>query len=282
MKAVDPLFEEFRSCDDFADHRAALEKLWCQYERLADRHFLSEIARQFLQRFWEMKLGCVLQDHLPHVERVGEKGPDFRCMLVNGTFTYVEATCPTPGDGGDKVKDYESDSTGWEPIDKVVLRFRSVFEDKRRIHDRYVDEGLMDKADPFIIAISGCGIPLTKRDSDPPYIIRALFPLGSQYVTVDPKDGIVGQGYLLQRDIKKEHTGAVVKKDVFLDTAYSGISAVIYSKLHPYFIFDPMMQHFKIIHNPKARNPLPRGFLPTGFEYWYEDRRVKRGRLGGT
>ncbi len=283
MEAVDPLYEKFRSREDLANHRAVLEELWCKYTKLADSHFLSQAVRQFLPRFWEMKLGCVLMDYLPHVEKVGEKGPDFKCRLRNGLVTYVEATCPGAGDAGNKVKDIESDSAGWVPVDEVVLRLTSVFEQKHRIYRKYIKERVVGETDPFVIAISGCGVPHTSLDSDPPYIVRALFPLGSPYVSVDPKGGgVVGQGYSLQREIQKAHTGAIVRKDMFFDTAYSGISAVIYSQLHPYFIFDSTMQHLKIVHNPKARNPVPRGFLPTGFEYWYEDGYVKRKRVGST
>ena len=47
-------------------------------------------------------------DYLPHVERVGKKGPDFRCRARNGLVTYVEATCPGAGDGGNKLKDAEA------------------------------------------------------------------------------------------------------------------------------------------------------------------------------
>jgi len=186
MEALDPLYEQFRSRADLTNHRAVLEELWCQYAKLADHHFLSQAVRQFLPRFWEIKLGCVFMDSLPHVERVGKQGPDFRCKLRNGVITYLEATCPGPGDRRDKVKDIEPDSAGWVPEDKVVLRLTSAFENKHKSYRGYVEKGLVGETDPFVIAINGCGVPHTLIDSDPPYIVQALFPLGSPYVSVDP------------------------------------------------------------------------------------------------
>ena len=155
MEALDPLYEQFRSREDLTNHREVLEELWRQYAKLAHRHFLSQVVRQFLPRFWEIKLGCVFLDYLPHVERVGEKRPDFRCRLRNGVIIYVEATCPTSGNSEDKVKDIEPDSAGWVPVDHVVLRLTSVFDKKHKKYCAYVGEGLVGETDPFVIAING-------------------------------------------------------------------------------------------------------------------------------
>src|SRR5271157_4544665 len=39
------------------------ERLWERYHSYADKHFLSEIRRDFHARFWEMYLTCALLQH---------------------------------------------------------------------------------------------------------------------------------------------------------------------------------------------------------------------------
>lgn len=49
-----------------------------------------------------------------------------------------------------------------------------------------------------------------------------------------------------------------------------GISAVLYSTAHV-FAYRKLGTGFKLVHNPKTRAPIPKGFLKIGSEYWMEE-----------
>ena len=59
-----------------------------------------------------------------------------------------------------------------------------------------------------------------------------------------------------------------MRTDVFLNPQYSGISALISSAADVYNHPAGLGEDFHFIHNALASNPLPKGWLPLGKEYW--------------
>jgi hypothetical protein len=65
--------------------------------------------------------------------------------------------------------------------------------------------------------------------------------------------------------------GSEVQTDVFLDSTYSRLSAVLFSNAYALELPRPTGTEVVFVHNPKAQNPIERGILKGGREYWLHD-----------
>ena len=61
----------------------------------------------------------------------------------------------------------------------------------------YRAEGLIGPADPYVVAVNGARIsPLVRGESDPPFIVGTVFPVGVEYVAIHRESReVVGGGY---------------------------------------------------------------------------------------
>lgn len=78
------------------------------------------------------------------------------------------------------------------------------------------------------------------------------------------------------KDTVEKISGARISTAHFLDLAYSGISAALYSCVDVFNHPAAPGTDLLLLRNPIARNPLEAGFLGRGYEYWVEDLILKK------
>jgi hypothetical protein len=266
-------YEAIRDASHLADVKAFLEDLWTQYAPYADRHFLTEIRKenQFYQRLWELHLGCVLLHQRYQLTQVSDQGPDFLLRFEHKNV-WIEAITPGAGTGNDAVPPLQWNSGECQevPQEQILLRFTQAVDAKWKKYKEYVEKSIIEPDDCYIIAISGCYWHTPMGDNDIPYIIRAVLPFGTAMVGFgrEPDDSVEG-GYSYREHIQKQG-GAPVSTKMFLNEEYADISAIIHSEENLINIPQPLgKDYFLYLHNPLAKNKLPRGAFKFCKEYWY-------------
>jgi type I restriction enzyme S subunit len=159
-----------------------------------------------------------------------------------------------------------------------------VIEDKHRAYRRYVASGLVAAADLFVVAVNGARIPNADIafPDEVPYPIQAVLPLGAPSVTIDCATGeVVRQGFAHRPRIMRR-SGVEIGTRVFLEPDYAGISALLFSTVHPLRNADSSVDALSLLHNPvaEASRMLPRGWLTRGIEWWVENDELHHRRLG--
>lgn len=200
----------------------------------------------------------------------GELGPDF-LVKAHGLRIWIEATAPGPGEGNDAVPELQFGVAQQVPEKEILLRLRSAISNKLSAWKEWLKQDIVKDHDAFVIAINGRRMRPGIGDSEPPYIAKAVFPIGPLVVVWDKNtDGIVDSYYDTRVTLNKK-SGAEVRTDIFLTKEYREVSAVIYC-------FADMVNRpanegdeFRLVHNPMASRPIPKGFLARGREYWIED-----------
>jgi hypothetical protein len=272
VDATDAAYINLRAATDGQARvaRDFVEALWVRYHNDADANFETGIRQTFAQRFWEMALTCALRDRGLRVT-CPKPGPD-NLVVLNQRRVWIEAVCPTPGAPayGDRVPDQEFNASNMHevPERQLILRLRGAIRNK--YHDqrpKYMDGGLIAADDSYVVAVNGCQLPSAIADTDPPRIVKAVLPIGPPQDVIDRATcKLVESSYAYRRSVTKTNKEEVAT-DIFLDPAYSGLSAVIYSRLDagnpPHVLGDD----FVLVHNPCATNPLPEGFLKVGREF---------------
>lgn len=276
---IDPVFKLLRDDPRCEGSKSFAESLWQRYEPYADRDFQSQIARQFHNRFWEMYLACTLmvQGH-KLVDRSWRQGPDI-CIDAGGPYIWVEAVAPGKGQGPDAVPSPpeigEFRETGQVHVfamsekleTEIILRYCSAIGDKNKKYSQYRDQRIIDETQPFVVAVNGAQVPYSYDKGDVPFIVKAVLPFGVEFAILDwERREITHVGHSLRPEVSKV-LGAKVPTNIFLDPDYAGISAVLFSKSKVGPAPEKMGTDFILIHNPKAANPLPHGWLKLGSEY---------------
>lgn len=266
IKLKNPELDEYYLASACSKERRELfEKLWKNFEWLADKNFLKEVQTNFQERSWEMYIGNVLLEKGLKVNSKKE-GPDF---FINNDF-YLECVSPTKGDPNkpDSVPEpYVANSSEnirvlSVPIDQIILRICSVIHEKGVVkYNKWKNKKWFNFKSPLIIAINtgGLGYP---DDYKMPYVLKTLF--GFQWLLLD-KD-FNDKGYSTRINFKKNNN-----KDIFVDfftnDNYSQISGILFSNQqvlnHPKILGDDCY----FINNPFAENQVPREFIKL-FKSW--------------
>lgn len=282
LKSPTPQDNEFLSLLNetrFIKEKEILELMWEKYEPFADNQFQIEIRNQFHARYWEMYLGyTLLLLGFNLKKKKYQIGPDLEIDSINGIV--IEATTSSGGTGEDSIKmeKLNPGETEWcfVPDNQIILRYRSSIEDKFKKLTKYISNGIIDDNQPFIIAINGRHVPYSILDDEPPNIIKALFPIGNPFVTLDKDfNKIIKQGYHYQPKISKKNQEQISTK-IFLDPSYASISGIIFSNSDIFNFPNVIGMDLILIHNPLATNPLNFGWLQIGREYWIENSLLKR------
>lgn len=242
--------------------------LWLRFERHADPNFLSAIRHDFYSRFWEMYLSCALEEVGLSVSSKAE-GPDI-LLTQNGQRIWVEAVAPTAGGVGhpDRVPDIKMKEAQSVPDDEILLRYRAAIEEKyTRKRQTYLDNGVLDAGEPYIVAICGTKIGFCLADDEPARIARAVYPIGNRFAKLNIKTGEMVDGGYSNRDELVKKSGAVVRTDVFMNPEYSGLSAVLCSNADAVNGPFSLGADFSLVHNHSSINPIPHGLIPLGQEY---------------
>lgn len=286
----DPMYRKCR--DDFSlRHKEAkkfIDSLWETYQPCADKDFKMKIGEDFIARFWEMYLTCVLLEHglgvKPRKEHPNKGGPDV-LVEMNGRRIWLEATAPTKGKRG--CNDTVPENQVWDgqgipvvnsvPHEKIILRYRGSIQEKfKKQGSQYLEgrkKGLIEEQDCYVVAINGCQVSSVADESDFPGIVKAVLPIGDLQVRMDRKTLEFSEPEHQYRDSIPKSSGESVSTSIFLDPDYECLSAVLFSLAHP---VDPENiskkrgHDFILVHNPLARNPLPRDLFKFCRQYGAE------------
>lgn len=271
--AKNPLYNIIRDEEDEPcniEIRLFIEDLWKRYQPYADPHFRQQIQVDIHARFWEMYLTCAFLDKSLHVKNEDRgRGPDI--LIEDGTSRiWVEAIAPSSGADGnpDQVPDFENGVPTPVPDEQIIIRYRSAIREKfdNKYRD-YLAAGYVSYSDPYVIAINSCKIRAAIGDTEPPQIVKAVFPVGLRKITISNETKkIVDLGFQVRTAIKRS-SGAEISTDLFLNQSYQNLSGIIFSRASVGRLVEPLGADFIFIHNPLAKNPVPTGFFKRGREY---------------
>ena len=259
-----------------------MERIWQEGAQYVDLDSAEKATRDFASVFWELQLAYAVKyfgkSLLPR-DRMGyrkNEGPD---LFANDPDVWLGAVAVRGGTGPDALQYPEMMRVYNYNPDGVVLRLRSVIQDKSKQLQRHTADGVIKPGHATIIAISGVALPHRYSGITPPEIVRAVYPANNLVFEFNRTTNALSGSYIEYRDRVKKSAGVEVTTDVFLDPAFAHVSAVLYGEADWVNPSSPPGAEFKIVHNSLAATPLPDGWLPSGDEYWWRDgARLERRR----
>jgi hypothetical protein len=271
----DPIYRRVRDCSDSYEvkGREFLEEIWRDSAQYLDRN-LAERAPSIglVSAFWEMYLTHALKTYgvalVPRNKRNPRlKGPD---LFAEAPDVWLEAVAATPGDGLDTLQWEEPFKCNNVPVDKFVLRLRTAIESKSDQLKRHIAKGYIKASHATVIAVSGAMLPYRIEGQPIPNIVRAVLGVGDLILEFE-RGTMKSVGRSAEyRDQVKNANKAPVNTDLFLNYDYHHVSAILYSPscwvMHP----ETPGAEFTLVHNPRAANRLPDGWLELGDEYWLD------------
>lgn len=260
--------------EDHVRGRQYFERLWQEVAPYVDPDAADKATRCLASVFWELQLAYVLKmagkSLVPRARLAykSNKGPD---LFAESPSVWLEAVVVRGGTGPDAIRRPEMNYEAFNhDHDSIVLRLRSVIEDKSTKFQKYIADGIVKEGQATVIAISGVALPSShKRGNPPPEIVRAVYPANNHVIEINRRTGAISGHSIEYRDSVQKKAGAEVRTDVFLDAEFKHVSAVLYGDSD---WVDPASQpgaDFKIVHNSTAVTPLPDGWFPAGDEYWW-------------
>jgi hypothetical protein len=148
------------------------------------------------------------------------------------------------------------------------MRYTSALSEKRRKFSAYMQQGVVRPDDLRIIAISGGGLRSYGEGLEPPYIVRAVFPIGNMYAALSRESGeIVETGHHFQPSVRRR-SGAEISTASFLEPEYAIVSGIVFDAKRLTSFPQPSPSSFIAVRNPLALSPLPPGTIQRGREYW--------------
>jgi hypothetical protein len=260
--------KELPEDSDLFPLRERIAELFCFLDGLEDPHFEQELDRDVQARLWEMMVARILKFE-GHEPKSTNYGPDF-LVENDGKRIFTEAICPGPGDESNPNSVppivYGAPIAKAVPVAQIVLRIRSALEGKKRKYEQYLAEGIVSPNDVCVIAVSSSKLS-PRANLWPPAIMRATHGSGNPYVIFGQGEGVVGEGIESCESIPKVN-GQEIDTRFFLSEDNSLISAVLYSDSSFFSLVFDLLGESMIIHNPKARVPLPQGFIKRIKEIW--------------
>jgi len=280
--AATPLFTDAPATDVFYRNlrhatneytRKALadcQALWEIYEPFADPEFTTELRSNFDARYWEMYLTTVLIREGYEV-CCPKPGPDVGIKFKDRRI-WFEATSPTRGadNQADQVPAQRVVAPGDDPVvqdvpnEKLVLRYLNSISVKNDQYTTWLKDGIVAPDEAFVIAINPRRLGFEYADTQPPRIIQAAFTIGSPYVVIDTRTfKQVDAGYQFRDKITKA-SGNPVSTGVFHLDEYTGLSAMLCSRVDAVNQPEQMGTDFQLVPNPRAKIPLPQDFRLKG------------------
>nr|WP_281721637.1 hypothetical protein [Nitrosomonas nitrosa] len=234
-KCVQNRIEKAKSVPGAAEYLEHMERLWRIYQPFASPDFQYQILAdddKFYSLTWELILGAKLLENGYRLEpSMNDKRPDL-CVIWEGKTIWIECCLPTGGDPSkpNSVTETPCDGEMHKVYpDKSVLRCTQVLSEKKQQHLEWIEKGVCDQNESFLIAINGRNLQLEIFDNDLPQILRALYGIGDMYAVFDSKDPEYSEsGYRFNPLIAKSET-ASVSTTFFLEKENSHISGVLFS-----------------------------------------------------
>lgn len=272
---VHPFYAAIRDSQYLRSDKEKLEAMWNKYSSYADQHFLPEIKKKFIQRYWEMAVTVLLLDLGFSVESK-DSGPDLVVNGKNGRPTlYIEAVAPTGGKGPDMVAEPDR-GFFFVPHDGIILRYLSAVKEKQQRYQEWKARGLIDPSLPYVIALNSRDIPMAICDTTPSRLVQALYGIGTAYVQIDARTlETIAAGFTSKVTTQKR-SGSDVSLSGFITNEFEEISAVLFACLPRARIPDDPRSEMTLAHNFQALNPLQMGWIDKVSELWYTGSRVEK------
>lgn len=253
---------------------------------LADPNFIEELCSENDSSFWsrlsEALLVCKLKKNGLTPKSSGVEGPDF-LLEQEGLKIWIEVICPDPSGlptDWQKLEHQKKIKIIDFPHKEILLRWTHAIKEKTekllgssdgKIKG-YIKKGVVSPEDVYVIAVNGCKLrsgsrfPEINGISQFPFALEAVLGLGQLKVVFDKTSQKIIDSHHTYRNIIKKNDKSLVPVNIFLDDKYSQISAIWAVDIDGSSVvgnYEPMV----IIHNPKAKNPLPTGLIPAYYEY---------------
>jgi|GEM_PF-458540 len=275
-----------RACKDFA------LRLWetFQHHDLRDNDFVeqftSENIETHIQRYSEMLFAWHFIN-LGYVPTSQRKGPDL-CIEHNGQRIWIEIITPSlkppSGDSPEAqrmaklVQDYQAPPPtkpeNFRAIDvpcvPVLLRWTAALREKRNKWIKYLEKGLVQPNEPYLIAINS---KLLGRHgfigiSQNPVPLEIAFAIGPMTITIDPKTVKEIDSGVSYRPHVMNHNQTDIPTRIFFDSSYKEVSGILATHVELDAATQPNPPSpLVLIHNPQATNPLPQGIWGAKEEY---------------
>ena len=256
-----------------------MESLWRIYRPFASPGFQHQILAddsKFYSLTWELILGAKLLEKGYHLEpSKNDDRPDL-CLIWEGKRVWIECCLPTRGDPlkPNSVTETPCDDEFHEvDPDKSVLRCTQVLCEKKRQHLSWIERGVCNQDDSFLIAINGCNLKLQIYNSSLPQILRALYGIGNPFVVLDSKDAECrGSGYAHSPRIDKSEA-APVSTTFSLEKDNSHISGVLFST--DWILRSSSSPQYCYVENINAANKTGTLFAEFSQTYEYQDNQIR-------
>lgn len=270
--------------------RQRLEDLYGQHAAFLDDDFYEKFPLATNQRYWELSLAHFLRQQFTleknPQKKQKKKCPDFS-FKHEGQTIWIEAVTPTQGTGENRVPDliYGSPVALRVPKEEIILRYQNSLRAKAEYFQLCKKESVVKDEDVQIIALSDADLPThpkTDGATGHPYILSALFPIGDYRMEINRNSRqFVGEGYGY-REERINANGSPVPysfkpRELITDKDIpnADITGVLYHAGHSSDLLWEEWENIHknqmyFIHNPFAKNPIPRGLFQCGHEYTAE------------
>ncbi len=278
-QVIDPIYRALRDGveEPHAEGREYVERIWNECGIYVDEDAPEKATRDLAAVFWELHLANALKHSAKRLvprRQLGfknNKGPD---LFATSPDVWIEAVVVRSGSGSDAldsafhlgaVYDYHPD--------QLVLRMRSVIRDKAAKLQGYLDAGIISPDQSTVIAVSGVDLPFRYKYTGvyPPEIVRAVFPANHPVIEINKRTLTRAGSYFEYRNTIHKANGSPVSTDAFLDSSLRHVSAVLYDEGSWVGQREHPGMNFTLVHNPNAVCPLPRGWYPSGREFWWNN-----------
>ncbi len=277
LQAQYPTYDRYYiASGSISDRKKFFNEMYEKFKPYADSHFLIEAKTNFHQRVWEMYMACVLiKNGLTIVSN--NKGPDIK-LVIGGKTVWIECVAPKKGekDNENSVPDIKYGVVQDLPEKQMLFRLRNSLDEKFKVYEKYLSDGIVKKDDIFIIAINRASLDHT--DPGIPLIFKALFSIGFLSFPIkklkEEGNSKFGKPSWTLRSVVPKGNGSEVSMNFFQNPNHAGISAVIYSKNSVLSCRAKTGEECVLTHNPLATNPLSEQVFPFFEQYRATDDKI--------
>jgi hypothetical protein len=237
-----------------------------------------------------MRVACAMMDGKHTLGRPAVDAPDV--LTTAPVRAWIEAMAAQEGEGPDASKRVyslrrktEHGEIGVYTIstDKIIMRITGALYTKALVqHGEFVARGHVKGGEPFVVAVNSAVMRESVDEDDGlPLPVRAVYGHGDITMKV-PVDGGTPHVQWRPRTTLSRKRGSPVSTQMFLDGSMPHVSALLFSACATQNVSLQIASHLGeewreliLIHSPTAINPLPRGWLRVGREYWIEGDRIR-------
>jgi hypothetical protein len=253
------------------------ERMWDSCRHLIDAD-APERARKhdFYSVWWELYVAYSLSragiSLVPRKERPKVTGKGCPDLLAENPRVWIEAVMPQSGNGPDALIPPPLGQAYAIPLDDIILRLITAIQSKGRVIKEYIGEATIPSSDATVIAVSSGRFPMSYRFTGYPVPDPVRAVLGVRHLAVHfavETKARIGRSVEACAQVCKK-SGNAVETDFFLRKESGHVSALLWSDSDCVNYERVPGSDFILVHNPNARVPLPRTWLPVGRQYSVE------------